>query len=104
MIVATFKFYETGNRLETETILANSKEEAEEYLRTMKRDGSCKKEELNIEHSYVVGNATKFSIFSRNEDGEPLVLDWKGEDLKDSGRVKYWTELPKNLKKGKICI
>lgn len=99
MIVATFKFYESSNRLESETILANSKDEAEEYLRTIKRNGSYKIQDLNIEHSYIIGEPTNFKVFSRNEIGEPLVLDWKEKDTNNNGRVALWTDLPPRIKK-----
>jgi len=99
MIVATFKFYESSNRLESETILANSKEEAEKYLRTIKRNGVYKIQDLNIEHSYIVGCPTNYKVFSRGENGEPLVLDWREKDTSNSGRVKLWTELPPRIKK-----
>lgn len=99
MIVVTFRFYERSNTPDTETILANSKEEAEDYLRTLKRNGSYKIENLNIEHSFIVGTATNFKVFSKDENGEPLVLDWRDKNSKDSGRIKFWTQLPESIKK-----
>ena len=99
MIVAAFKFYEKSNRLETATILANTKDEAEEYLKTLKRNGVYKIQNLNIEHSYIIGHPTNFKVFNRDENGEPLVLDWKEKDTKNSGRVALWTELPPRIKK-----
>jgi len=98
MIVATFRFYERNNTPETETILANTIEEAEDYLRVLKRNGIYKIDNLNIEHSFVVGNATNFKVFSRDENGYPTVLDWRDKDSDDSGRVRYWTELPARIK------
>lgn len=100
MIVATFKFYESSNNLESETILANSKDEAEEYLRTIKRNGVYKIKDLNIEHSYIIGEPTNYKVFSRNENGEPLVLEWREKGTTNSGRLKLWTELPSRIKKG----
>ena len=99
MIVVAFRFYESSNRLESETILANSKDEAEEYLRTIKRNGVYKIQDLNIEHSYIVGEPTNFKVFSRDENGNPLVLDWKEKGTSNSGRVKLWTELPLRIRK-----
>jgi len=92
MIVITFKFIDANNILNTETILANSKEDAEEYLKKLKT------KDLKIKHSFIVGEATEFKIFSSDPDGKPLVLDWRGKNLRSSGRVGLWTELPNNLK------
>lgn len=98
MVVVTFRFYESSNQLTSETILANSKDEAEEYLRTLKRNGAYKIQDLNIEYSFIVGNPTSFKVFSRSEDGKPLVLEWKEKNTYNSGRLKLWTELPSCIK------
>ena len=99
MIIAAFRFYESSNRLDSERILANSIEEAEDYLRTIKRNGIYKIEDLNIEHSYIIGEPTNFSVFSRNSKGEVAVLNWENKETKSGGRVALWTELPSRIKK-----
>lgn len=98
MIVACIRYYEKSNQLDSTRILANSIAEAEEYLRTLKRNGIYKIENLNIQHSYVLGEATNFKVFSRDEKGMPLVLDWKNKQNNSSGRVDLWTELPKSIR------
>jgi len=98
MIVACFRYYEKNNQLNSTRILANSIEEAEDYLRTLKRNGVYKIENLNIQHSFIVGNATIFKVFSYDEKGMPLVLDWKNEHNNCSGRVNLWVELPQSIK------
>jgi len=97
MIIVGIKYFEISNSHQTEKILANSIEEAENYLRAIKRNGSYKIEDLNILHSYEVATPTKFKTFSRNEDGTPKILDWRDEELRESGRVDLWTELPKSI-------
>jgi hypothetical protein len=100
MVVVTFRFYESSNSLTSETILANTKEEAEDYLRTLKRNGVYKIQNLNIEHSFIVGHPTNFKVFSRDTStGEPLVLDWSEKATKASGRVSKWTSLPDGISK-----
>jgi len=97
MIVAKFRFYESSNKLETEAILANSIEEAEDYLRTIKRNGVYKIQDLNIEHSFMISEVSDVSVFSRDSEGFVSVLNWKNKNTKESGRVRLWTELPSSI-------
>ncbi len=92
MLVAGIRFCEKNNKLEEIKILANSLEEAENYLHEVKADS------LKVEHIYLISQATKFSVFSSNDENEPKVLNWVDENSSGCGRVNMWTELPSSIK------
>jgi hypothetical protein len=101
MIVVAFK-YGLHNGIETKDILANSIEEAEDYLRTVMRNGIYKIQELNILHFYTFNTPSNFTVKRRDEHGFPTAIAWKDKEAKSSGIVKEWTELPKGIQKFKI--
>jgi hypothetical protein len=97
-----FKFYEISSSIESKAILAHSQEEAEEYLRTIMRNGIYKIEDLNIVHSYVLGTPTNYNTQSIDGQGYPEVIGWKDKDSDTQGVVCDWTELPPRIKKRTI--
>lgn len=101
MIVVAFK-YGLHNGVESKNILANSIEEAEDYLRTTMRNGSYKIQDLNILHFYTVSTPSNFTVKSRDEHGFPTTITWKDKDCGTSGIVKEWTELPSGIQRFKV--
>ena len=101
MIVAAFK-YGLHNGVETKNILANSIEEAEDYLRTVMRNATYKIQDLNILHFYTVSTPSNFSVKSRDDQGFPTAITWKDKDCKTSGIVREWTQLPSSIQRFKV--
>jgi hypothetical protein len=104
VIIAVFKYAIASNEIETKEVLANSAEEAEDYVRIWAKNGTYKIQDLNIVHSYVAGEPTSFKVKCRDGDGFPLTIGWKDKNLGSSGLVKEWTELPKRIVKFKDTL
>lgn len=98
MLVIELKHVPYGNQIESTAMLANSIDEAERYLRVL-IENQYQNKDLNILHFYVVGEPGAYSISSTDENGYPSGLKWRSKDKNGGGFVKYWTELPSQIKK-----
>ena len=96
MVVLSFTVIKDfGGCIKHESILATDKEDGIMYLDKYIKSNFGKDAKLG--QVSVISNPTHFSIFSHNPTGNILVINWKDECKKNSGRVSLWTKIPKEL-------